>query len=1330
MKRTSLGSKLSIGLVVVLLVNLMYGMMGAQAAGTFQVSLKQPLNGAKGVPVDTNQIQLEFGRDVKMAGGTIEVRNSADSTVIATEVITPQSFAISRYDINLPTPLAYNTTYQITGGAGIFVDANDSSNVSEAINLSFTTLSAAGSTNPAYVPALLSPGNGQTVSGTSTSLSITFDKAIFKGTGNIYVKRASNNQSVATFAVSQPEVTVSGSTASFTVNNLTAGERYYILIDSGAFKDIDDHPFTGISSASEWYFNVQGTPVGWSSTVPANNATGVPVTGTIQLNFTRPVYPVAGSIRLELNNTSGTLVKEYSVTSADVSGGGTNKITLTLPTLAYNTSYTVKVPAGLFEDSDHNILTVARNWSFTTGSSTSTTLVPTFSPADRSTNNAVTVTPTVKFKRTIQLNNASGIKLYKQGSTTPVGATVSLSSDKMQVIIKPDSKLQEASTYYVDIANGAISDYATGANYPGISGATSWTFQTVSADKTAPVLQNATMYSNSTIRLQYNEALDSSVSLLTSSFTVTVNGETRRLSSAYLSGDSVYVTLETGVAVGQKITISYSVNSVRPIRDAAGNNAAAFSKEVTNSIDSVLPKPKEGYVSGSTVTLYFSESLKTPSSYAYQQFTVTADGYSKGIKSMSQSGSTVTLYLSSSVSNGEVVKVSYYPGSYPLEDTRGQKISEFTDFFVRNYNDTKPPELTNIEGSGNKIVLSYNEALSTTSIPLKSQFSVLVNNAAVYVTNVEISGNQVYLTLASSFTQAQAVTLSYVSGVGGIADLNGNLAGYINLQPVTYGVVTEGVRSAIVRGDTLTVTFSSTLKSVSYLPANQFYVSVDQTNRGIQSATVSGDTVTLKLSSAVTPTQSVKLSYMVGSTPLYDSLGNMIKSFSELNVQNLTGTTTNTGNTATGQPSYLSVFTTADFGKSGYVLPVNTTQILSATSKKGQTVNKYTLDNTKVMESFKYLGNNEVSSRMLVFEVPSTEKAAYVVVPMAGFMELYNSGKTGSFAVRYGNVLYEIPIEKIPYVELSRSLMATSLNTVNLVVQIEPTSRNQVPTSNSNSAVTLTALLDPVQIDVSAYNEAASQNAVNVDHTGRVLFRVSGQTSVTNQASLVSYDLTKGSISHVPSSTTVSSGKLIFEGSISGNLLVGPVLGYSYFTDVARHWASSDITELANKLIVEPRSSSSNFEPNKNITRAEFAVFIAKGLGLAGDEASARRFPDVSSGTTAAYIGAAAKAGIINGNADGTFKPNSNITREQMALMMVRAMEYAGYNTSMNGASTATLTKFKDAAKIQSKETVAKAVKEGIIQGVTTNTFQPQGNATRAQAAVMLKRVLDKLNYI
>ncbi|MNJ62886.1 Endoglucanase precursor [compost metagenome] len=115
---------------------------------------------------------------------------------------------------------------------------------------------------------------------------------------------------------------------------------------------------------------------------------------------------------------------------------------------------------------------------------------------------------------------------------------------------------------------------------------------------------------------------------------------------------------------------------------------------------------------------------------------------------------------------------------------------------------------------------------------------------------------------------------------------------------------------------------------------------------------------------------------------------------------------------------------------------------------------------------------------------------------------------------------------------------------------------------------------------------------------------------------------------------------------------------------------------------------------------------------------------------TAAYIGAATKAGIITGYTDGTFKPNSNITREQMALMMVRAMDYAGHNTGLSSTSTQYLSKFKDMSKIQNKETVAKAVNQGIIQGISTNVFQPQGNATRAQAVVMIKRVLDKLNYL
>ncbi|GGH32917.1 Ig-like domain-containing protein [Paenibacillus segetis] len=1330
--------KISMGIIFVLVVNMLLGAIVSAAdpvaGGSPIVITMSPADGAKGVPIETNQIQLKFDRDVKMGTGTIEVTkvdNTGETTVV-TQPITPQPYVMSRYDISLPTGVLTNgTMYYVKGTAGTFVDANATSIQSDNLRMTFKTISAQGSTAP--VISNVAPGRGEIITDEAKELKITFDKTINKGIGFIYVNRASDNQNF--IKLSPQDAKIEGdmdNEVSWPISGLSRGERYYVLIDRGAFKDLDDHPFEGISSAQEWYFNVKGNPVTWATstpTLPANGATGISNTGTVQLNFSRPVYPDSGNLSLRLTDSSGTSVKEFNVTSSEVKGGGTNKITITLPTLSYNQRYSLSALAGVFKDSDNNPSPKV-DLSFSTGTTTSTALTwNSLSPLDRSLNNAITTNVVATFNRDISLTDpsgATGIKLMKQGTTTPITARVSTSGK--QLIIIPSANLQEGTTYYVDIASGAIKDQSTGELFRGLDGASSWTFQTLVSDKTAPVIQSSTMYSNSVIRLQYNKTLDSTINLLTSSFAVTVNGETRRISSAYVSGESVYVTLDTGVAVGQVIRISYSGNSVRPVQDLSKNPAASFSnREVTNGVDSVLPKPVEGSVSGSTLTLTFSESLKSLSSrYAYDQFSVTADGYSKGINSIYQSGRTITLYLSSSVSNGEIVKVSYSPGSYPLQDSRGQNISAFSDYFVRNTYDTKPPELTEIEGSGNKITLTYNEALKTTNIPMKSQFSVLVNNTAVYVTNIEVVSNRVVLTLASSFTKDQVVTLSYVSGYGGIADLNGNLAGYIDLQPITYSLLMEGIRYATVKGDIITVVYNNTLKPTSFLPVNQFDVSVDKVNRGVQTATVSGDTVTLKLSSAVTANQVVSLSYMTGSTPLYDNQGTILKAYTNMPVQNVTdkGTTTSTPG-GIEQPNYVTQMSASDFGKSGYLLNISVAQALQSLSRNGESIKKYSLDSTKVLAGMKYVTNNNVS-KMLVFEVPSTEKAAQVDIPLSALLEVYSSGKTGSFAVKYKDYMYELPIDKIPYTEISRVLGSSTMSAANLTVQLEAISRAQLAVTTSNNAVTTTPLVDPVQLYVTA-NNGPNMDAGEVSHIGQLYFRVSGSLPSTNQVALFKYNVATSKLSFMPSSVIGSSASMIFSGKVNGNSIIGPAVGYSFFSDTTKHWAKEAISELAGKLIVEPRSGSyDKFEPDKNITRAEFAVFIAKGLGLSGD--MSRRFPDVSTGAVGEYIGAAAKAGIITGYTDGTFKPNSYITREQMALMMVRAMEYTGYSVSNNGTTTQTLSKFKDASKIQSKETVAKAVREGIIQGMTSNTFQPQGNATRAQAVVMLKRVLDKLD--
>nr|WP_285860439.1 MULTISPECIES: SwmB domain-containing protein [Paenibacillus] len=1308
--------RLSVMLAAILVLNMVLGMIASAAEETsFKVAVT-PANGEKGVPVGVKSIKLSFDRDVREGDGSIQVFNNGN--LVAEKKIISQGYVIRSMEVSLPSDLEYNTTYSVVGNEGAFVDATKESVKSEAINLTFTTISDPNSKPPVSINDQLIPAKGTTIPGTSQEISLTFNKPVWAGGGNMSLVRASTNESVKF----TPKA--AGDTKEFfTVDRLVPGERYYILIDKNAFKDSDDQYFAGISNAQDWYFYVQGSAVGWNgsnATVPKNGASGVDIKTKGELNFTRPVYPNAGKITIESKNGK----TEIDVTSSNVTGGGTTNVAINWPELSYNTSYTVNVPQGAFKDADGNDTPPLSSWSFTTATAASGTLsISNLYPSDRSTNVSVSSNMTATFNRNITLLDASKVTLKMQGSNTSVAAKTTTSSNKLY--ITPNANLRDGATYYIDIASGAVADAVTGAVFNGINGSSSWTFQTGTKDKTAPVLQSATMYTNSMIRLLYNKTLDSSINLLTSSFSVTVNGETRRISNAYISGESVYVTLETGVAVGQNVRVGYTSNGVRPIQDLSGNVVASFSsKDVTNGIDSVLPKPKEGVVSGSTLTLYFSDTLKSVPTYAYEQFRVTVDGYSRGIDRIYQSGSSVTLYLTSSVSNGDNVKVSYYPGSYPLQDYRGQNIPSFEDYYVRNTYDTKPPEFTSAEGSGNKIVLSYNEALKTTNIPMKSQFSVLVNNSPVYVTNVEIVSNQVILTLASSFNQGQNVTVSYVSGIGGIADLNGNLAGYINLEPVKYNVVVEGIRSAVVRGDTITISYNKTLRSVTVFPTNQFYVGVDGLSQSIQSVSVSGDAVTIKLYNSVKSGQNVVLTYTSSGTLLYDNDNNVMKGYTNLPVTNLSDGTTSPGDS--GQPSYLTKWANNDFGVNGYTLPVNAAQTSSDKSKNGQSISLYTLDSAKLKSSLSFLSGINESQKILVFEIPNTQKAAKVSIPLNPLMESYTSGNTTSLGVKFGDVLYEVPLKEIPFTDISRALNTGYFGSVNLTIQLEAlTSTTNTPLSSS-SGVSVSKLNNPVEVYVSA-GMTGSTAVTEVSHTGKLYYKITRQVPLST-ASLVKYDTNTQAVVYTPSKAMNKGAGMVISGKVTGNSVVMPIVGYSYFSDINKHWAKNDISELAGKLIVGPRSNNSAiFEPDKNITRAEFAMFIAKGLGLTGDQTSARRFPDVIAGSEAgAYIGAAAKAGIINGNSDGTFKPNNNITREQMALMMVRAMEYAGYEVANSG--TQALVKFKDAAKIQNKQTVAKAVQEGIIQGMTQTTFQPQGNATRAQAAVMLKRVLDKLN--
>ncbi|MDG0814278.1 S-layer homology domain-containing protein [Cohnella rhizosphaerae] len=169
------------------------------------------------------------------------------------------------------------------------------------------------------------------------------------------------------------------------------------------------------------------------------------------------------------------------------------------------------------------------------------------------------------------------------------------------------------------------------------------------------------------------------------------------------------------------------------------------------------------------------------------------------------------------------------------------------------------------------------------------------------------------------------------------------------------------------------------------------------------------------------------------------------------------------------------------------------------------------------------------------------------------------------------------------------------------------------------------------------------------------------------------------------------------------------------FADVtATFWASRAIASLAAKQIVSGVTDTT-FEPGRAVTRAEFTKLLVETLGLT--DQGAISFKDVASNTWyAQYVAIAVKAGLVSGKSADIFDPNGRITREEMAVMLVKAyaMRHADIGTAGLAAAA-----FSDGGSIAAwaKADVDTATALGLLKGRAAGTFAPKGTASRAEAA-------------
>lgn len=174
-----------------------------------------------------------------------------------------------------------------------------------------------------------------------------------------------------------------------------------------------------------------------------------------------------------------------------------------------------------------------------------------------------------------------------------------------------------------------------------------------------------------------------------------------------------------------------------------------------------------------------------------------------------------------------------------------------------------------------------------------------------------------------------------------------------------------------------------------------------------------------------------------------------------------------------------------------------------------------------------------------------------------------------------------------------------------------------------------------------------------------------------------------------------------------------------YPTDIAGHWAEENVKYVYDNGLMTGYEDGT-FGAENNITRAEFATVMARLLGLEqnADEAA---FDDCEEHWAKGYIGALAKAGIVGGVSDTEFAPDSNITREQMAVILSRAFKLEEALDSM--------AVFMDDEQISdwAYSDVYKVLNAGYMKGDESGNFAPLANATRAEVATVIYRLHSQM---
>ena len=262
------------------------------------------------------------------------------------------------------------------------------------------------------------------------------------------------------------------------------------------------------------------------------------------------------------------------------------------------------------------------------------------------------------------------------------------------------------------------------------------------------------------------------------------------------------------------------------------------------------------------------------------------------------------------------------------------------------------------------------------------------------------------------------------------------------------------------------------------------------------------------------------------------------------------------------------------------------------------------------------------------------------------------------------------------------------------------------------SGSTRNNLIKDVEIDDFIIKASAVNGAKNDSEPIKIVFHYASSSGESGSGG----GGTGGGGSGTGGSTTSSNG---YTGNTNQTVTIIPEIDKEKITfdDTVNHWAENEIVTLASDGIINGVGDKM-FEPNRTITRAEFVTLTVKAFNLT--ETTESSFNDVNdTDWFSTYVKRALKAGIISD--DTSFRPNDAVSREEMVKIIVGAWLLENEEPQWINISD-----FNDKEQISdwAVDYVNTAVTLGLVKGDDNKNFNPKNGTTRAEAAVVLYRLL------